>query len=112
MLTATMLVFDGTGRIRRTNGSSTGSNNGGTPTNVAGVLVVLDKAPDVFNSGCGYDLGTGSLCATVGSPTSFHQGMPFEATGKVCTDNVGAITSYLGGLPRTANGSLAVAALE
>lgn len=112
MLTASMLAFNGAGRIRQTNTGPAVGGNGFTPVVAAGPLLVLNKVPDVFCNGIGYDSGSSAMCASSAAVASFHQGMPFDATGQVATDTVGAITTYVAGIPRTATGALAVAALE
>jgi hypothetical protein len=109
MLNASVMMFDGSGRIRNTT-APPANFNGGTPT-VQRLLSGDVVAPTAVLAGLAYGPG-GQLCTTAALPAAWQGSIPTSATGQVCVTTAGTVTHWGNGLPRVADGRLALAPAE
>lgn len=106
MLTGSMILYNGTGRLRNVAVGPNGGGNGYTPTQT-GVLSSANSLPVNFCNGLPYNAAA-QVCIAESPVAYFHQGMPFTSLDKIACDSAGAIAFYLAGIPRTAAGAIAI----
>jgi hypothetical protein len=111
VLNAGVLLFDGTGRIRNTTTGPPNAFNAAIDTR-NGLLLLSVGTPSVFVNGAPFD-NVGALCVSGGGIVGYAQGgLPITIDNQIAADNATAIGSYVAGLPFTTGGKLALAVAE
>jgi hypothetical protein len=112
MLSAQMLLFDGTGRVRCSTAVAGSTYVGGTPVTALGLLALSLNAPTSYDQGLPMVGLAIAADNTPGVVVAFNQTLPLTVADRVATDEAGAITQYVAGIPRVASGAIACATPE